>query len=170
MKTAAEKLQKAARILEDRGKERDLPDGERSMERAIGAFNALTGARLTEADGWLFMICLKASRSLAGTYKEDDYDDLIGYAALRAEAADAGNDTMDEGATSFSAVLAPFAGWPLQDMPTAELDCLFALTAEIATNAALPLEERRSAHELHIKIAAEKTERRLREEGSSHAT
>jgi hypothetical protein len=72
--------------LQERGSSRDLPQGERSMTRAVRIFNATTtGTQLSVADGWRFMLSLKLARMMAGKYKEDDYDDLIGYAALLAE-------------------------------------------------------------------------------------
>ena len=65
----------------------DRPTGERSMERTIKVFAALTDIQLTEEQGWLFMEALKQVRSLQGKFKADNYEDLAGYAALRGEAA-----------------------------------------------------------------------------------
>lgn len=70
-----------------RGKERDLEDGERTIPRCVTAFNSVTGHKLTNTDGWLFMQILKMCRSTQGAYKYDDFRDGIGYAALRAEEA-----------------------------------------------------------------------------------
>jgi hypothetical protein len=75
-----------ATIIE-RGNERDQPDGERTIPRCVTAFNAITGHKLSNCDGWLFMEILKKCRSVQGTYKYDDYRDGVGYAALRAEEA-----------------------------------------------------------------------------------
>lgn len=75
----------AAEAIRQRAALRDLPEGERSMARAIAAYNALTGANLSELDGWLFMCILKLSRATAGEAHIDDYTDLAGYAALAAE-------------------------------------------------------------------------------------
>lgn len=82
-----ELLRSAAKAIEDRGKLRDKPDGERSMARAVDAFNGLVGGdrRLTEAEGWLFMCCLKMARGTAGQAHLDDAADLAGYAALWGE-------------------------------------------------------------------------------------
>ena len=55
------------------------------MARAVTAYNALTGAQLSETDGWVFMCVLKLSRAAAGRPHLDDYTDLAGYAALAAE-------------------------------------------------------------------------------------
>jgi hypothetical protein len=70
-----------------RGTERDQPDGERTIPRCVTAFNAITGHKLSNTDGWLFMSILKQCRSVQGKYKYDDYRDGVGYAALRAEEA-----------------------------------------------------------------------------------
>lgn len=85
--TAPAILLSAAEILKDRGKLRDNAQGERSMARAVEAFNALIGGdkRLTETEGWLFMCVLKMSRATAGRAHLDDYSDLAGYAALAGE-------------------------------------------------------------------------------------
>ena len=65
----------------------DKPTGERSMERTVKVFAALTDIQLTEEQGWLFMEALKQVRSLQGKFKADNYEDLAGYAALRGETA-----------------------------------------------------------------------------------
>ena len=65
----------------------DKPAGERSMERTVKTFAALTDIQLTEEHGWLFMEVLKQVRSLQGKFKADNYEDLAGYAALRGESA-----------------------------------------------------------------------------------
>lgn len=85
MSNAANILREAASVIEQRGKLRDLPNGERSMARAVQSFNALSGANMTELDGWLFMCVLKLARASAGTPHVDDYTDLAGYGALGAE-------------------------------------------------------------------------------------
>lgn len=84
---AYERLQRAAEILRERGESRDLNEGERSMQRCVRIFNAITGQAMSVSDGWRFMIALKLARMMAGKYKEDDYDDLTGYSALLAEEA-----------------------------------------------------------------------------------
>lgn len=87
-KTAHDLLLEAADTLQDRGKERDKPGGERSMYRAVQIFNAIhPESALTEIQGWRFMQCLKLAREVQGGFKEDDYLDGIGYAALKAECA-----------------------------------------------------------------------------------
>ena len=83
---AHEILTEAAKILEERGKLRDTEQGERSMARAVSAFNALVPEKaLTEGDGWLMLCCLKMARATAGKPHLDDAADLAGYAALLGE-------------------------------------------------------------------------------------
>lgn len=83
---AATFLTDAADIIRKRAALRDTPDGERSMRRAVAAYNALKGPTMdSELDGWIFMCCLKLARSTAGEPHLDDYVDLAGYAALAAE-------------------------------------------------------------------------------------
>jgi len=92
----------AAEAIRQRAALRDLPEGERSMARAIAAYNALTGGTLSELDGWLFMCILKLSRATAGEAHIDDYTDLAGYAALAAECLqrEAFSKAFDKGTTA----------------------------------------------------------------------
>lgn len=85
--TADDYLNQAAAEMQDRAASRDKDDGERSMARAVEAFNTLYGHDLTETEGWQFMSILKKSRGAGGAYREDDYVDDIAYAALAAESA-----------------------------------------------------------------------------------
>jgi hypothetical protein len=86
-------LKKAAALIEQRGVERDKPQGERTMGATVAAFWALHGesilrtGSLTETQGWEFMELLKMARSAGGCYKADDYEDKVAYAALAAESA-----------------------------------------------------------------------------------
>lgn len=81
-------LDDAQKAIGNRAAERDRPDGERSMRAAVDAFNALTGHSLSERDGWMFMVMLKASRAQAGRFRADDYIDGAAYFALAGESAD----------------------------------------------------------------------------------
>lgn len=68
--------------------ERDSPEGERTMWRAVEMFNIATGHKLSERDGNVFMICLKTARACttpAG--KPDDYEDGAAYFGLAGESA-----------------------------------------------------------------------------------
>lgn len=83
---ATETLKRAAEIMDERGKQYDKPDGERSMAATVAAFNAQTGRDLTEAEGWLLMVNLKIvrDRQRVAPHK-DSCEDLIAYSALYAE-------------------------------------------------------------------------------------
>lgn len=91
--TATDILQEATECLTARAVERDREGGERSMKAAVEAFNALTGHKLSEADGWNFMLVLKLARSYGGCFKLDDYIDAAAYAALAGESAGKQHDT-----------------------------------------------------------------------------
>lgn len=84
---AAELLGRAARHMHDRASTYDQPDGERSMAKAVAAFNAITSRNLRESEGWLFMVLLKAVRAeTRADPHQDSLEDLIAYGALYAEA------------------------------------------------------------------------------------
>ena len=84
---AAELLGRAAKHMHERAATYDKPEGERSMGRAVDAFNAVTGHTLKESEGWLFMALLKAVRSETRSEPhQDSLEDLIAYTALYAEA------------------------------------------------------------------------------------
>lgn len=86
--TAVDILQRAAGHIEARAAQRDQAQGERSMARTIAAFNALTGHQLSERDGWMFMVALKAARACCTPNGQpDDYEDLSAYGALAGECA-----------------------------------------------------------------------------------
>lgn len=87
MKTAFEFLYRAAELMEERGKEYDQPNGERSMAKTIAAFNVISGNNLSESDGWLIMLLLKQVRQWQKSgFHEDSASDGIAYASLLAEA------------------------------------------------------------------------------------
>ena len=85
--TASDFLGAALNHLGDRASTYDNPTGERSMGRTVEAFNAITGHKLTEEQGYLFMVLLKAVRSQQGKYKSDSYEDGAAYFALMGECA-----------------------------------------------------------------------------------
>jgi hypothetical protein len=80
-------IKAAANVLDERGAERDQ-EGERSMARAVEIFNVFGamngGMKLTEKEGWIFMICLKMARAERSD-NPDHYVDLVGYIALLGE-------------------------------------------------------------------------------------
>ena len=84
---AADVLTAGAKHLNDRASTYDSADGERSMGATVEAFESITGRSLTEEQGWLFMVLLKAVRSQQGKYKLDNYEDGAAYFALMAESA-----------------------------------------------------------------------------------
>lgn len=88
---APELLGRAAAHMHDRASTYDTPGGERSMGKAVTAFNAITGRNLTESEGWLLMQVLKDVRLFTRSeYHADSAEDCISYAALKAEAKGAG--------------------------------------------------------------------------------
>lgn len=80
-------LNNAMGHISDRAVTYDNPEGERSVGKTVAAFNAITGHAITEEQGWLFMILLKAVRSQQGNYKQDNYEDGASYFALMSESA-----------------------------------------------------------------------------------
>lgn len=90
--TAPAILARGAQALQDRAASRDQPNGERSMARAVEMFNAYAGGdrRMSETDGWMFMVFLKAARAAQGKVNEDDYVDGAAYFALAGESATRG--------------------------------------------------------------------------------
>lgn len=80
-------LDRAATLMCERGQQYDAANGERSMGKAVAAFNALYGHDMTEADGWAFMLLLKMSRqSQSVGFHRDSAEDAVAYTALMAEA------------------------------------------------------------------------------------
>lgn len=80
-------LLKAAELMRERGKQYDSPEGERSMGKAVRAFNAVTGRDLSEPEGWLLLQVLKDVRLFQKPgYHADSAEDCVAYAALKAEA------------------------------------------------------------------------------------
>ena len=84
--SATDLLQSAYDQIGDRAAERDT-ETERSMYATVNAFNALYGTNLTEEQGWMFMVFLKAARAKGGRVRVDDYVDGSAYFALAGEAA-----------------------------------------------------------------------------------
>jgi hypothetical protein len=80
-------LEKAKGHMEARAAQYDKPEGERSMAKAVEAFNAITGRNLTEPEGWLLLQVLKDVRLFQRPgYHADSAEDCIAYAALKGEA------------------------------------------------------------------------------------
>ena len=85
--TASQILNKAATIMDQRAKQYDQPEGERSMGRTVAAFNMILGRQaITESEGWLLMQILKDVRDRQRTVPHaDSLEDGVAYAALKAE-------------------------------------------------------------------------------------
>lgn len=85
--TAADYLGKAQALMIERGKQYDKPEGERSMGKAVMAFNAITGLNIRESEGWLLLQILKDVRQWQNpAFHADSAEDCVAYAALKAEA------------------------------------------------------------------------------------
>ena len=94
---APEILTRSAEIMAERAKQYDSPQGERSMGKAVAAFNAITGQSLSEANGWLLMALLKMVRdNTTDKPHEDSLHDLVAYGALYGEARMASITEKDE--------------------------------------------------------------------------
>lgn len=87
MKSSQDFLKAAVRIQDERAKDYDKPEGERSMAATVAAFNAITGQSLTEAHGWLLLETLKNVRLFtAQGFHFDSALDGVSYSSLKAEA------------------------------------------------------------------------------------
>lgn len=85
MTDATQILHKAAETMAERAKERDV-EKERAMAKTVAMVNAMyPDLRMTETQGWAFMIFLKLARSSQGQYRADDFIDLASYSALMGE-------------------------------------------------------------------------------------
>lgn len=87
MTTAPDILTAAAGHMRDRAASYDQPGGERSMGRAVAAFNAVTGRDLHEREGWLLLALVKAVRAETTPGHRDSIEDMTAYCALYGEAA-----------------------------------------------------------------------------------
>lgn len=87
MITAQSVLEAGLGHMKDRAATYDKEEGERSMGATVAAFQAVTAHRLTEEQGWLFMVLLKAVRTQQGGFRADNYEDGAAYYGLMGEAA-----------------------------------------------------------------------------------
>lgn len=85
---AEDYLDEGKKVLAERGKQYDtLGQAERSMGKAVAAFQIITGISMTEAQGWEFMAVLKQVRLFQRPgFHKDSVQDLVNYAALCGEA------------------------------------------------------------------------------------
>jgi hypothetical protein len=83
-------LDEAKRIQAERGQQYDKngeQTKERSMGRAVEAFNAITTKSITESEGWLLLQLLKDVRQWSNPdeFHLDSAIDSVSYASLKAE-------------------------------------------------------------------------------------
>lgn len=83
-------LDEASSTIEARGKKRDQ-GSERSMQRIVRVFHALTDHHMTETEGWMFMVVLKLCREKTGK-DIDNWVDGAAYMALAAESVEKRDD------------------------------------------------------------------------------
>lgn len=84
--TAPQMLERAYQHMADRAATYDKPEGERSMNKTVEAFNTITGRDLSESEGWLLMNLLKMVRDRQrDDAHRDSCEDLVAYAALYGE-------------------------------------------------------------------------------------
>lgn len=83
----AELLHEAAAAFAHRGRIRDAADGTRSMTHTVEIFNAITGNKLTEQEGWYFMVAVKIARAVACPSDRDSFVDAAAFMALSGECA-----------------------------------------------------------------------------------
>lgn len=76
-------LEQSIETIAERGQRRDS-GSERSMERIVKVFHALTDHHMTETEGWVFMVVLKLCRERTGQ-DVDNWIDGAAYMALAAE-------------------------------------------------------------------------------------
>ncbi len=81
-------LETCIKVLDERGKQRDNSEGERSMQKIIELFYFRTGVQISVQEGWIFMQCLKQVRMKTGLPDIDNFIDLINYIALEAESVE----------------------------------------------------------------------------------
>lgn len=85
--TSVDILKQGVKEQGDRAQFYDAPAGERSMAKAVAAFNAVFNANMTEVQGWQFMELLKMVRSSQGKPRLDNYVDGASYCSLAGECA-----------------------------------------------------------------------------------
>lgn len=116
-------LTDAAQIMRERAKQYDSPTGERSMGKAVAAFNCVTGNKMTEAEGWLLLQLLKDVRqwTTPSVAHVDSLQDCIAYAALKAECIIENSATEWQGKELPSSGIYSDEGYTEQDMQSASL-------------------------------------------------
>lgn len=80
-------LAQAAHEMAARGKQSVNGTKERSIADTVTAFNAITGHSLSETDGWMFLVVMKAVRTTHRVGSMDSFVDGSAYFALAGESA-----------------------------------------------------------------------------------
>ena len=81
--TATSVLTSAKETMEERGKQYDSPEGERSFDKVAQAYSAVSGKQLAGSDVALILALVKIVRDQTGKNPhEDSLVDLVAYAAL----------------------------------------------------------------------------------------
>lgn len=81
--TATSVLATAHKTMEERGKQYDSPEGERSFDKVAQAYSAVSGKQLAGSDVALILALVKIVRDQTGKNPhEDSLVDLVAYAAL----------------------------------------------------------------------------------------
>lgn len=85
--SAPDILRRAIDLQDARAIDYDQPGGERSMGKAVQAFNAIKGREvLVESDGWLLQALVKMVRDQSRQHAHrDSCEDLVSYSSLYAE-------------------------------------------------------------------------------------
>lgn len=82
---APEILKKSIETMQQRGQQRDQPDGERSAADVAKCFNIMRKKDLLASDIWLIFEITKQVRSCRGEFDLDHYIDGAAYFSLRGE-------------------------------------------------------------------------------------
>lgn len=79
-------LTQAEKVLLARGAQYGSGERERSMDKIVNIYNAMTGKHMTVVEGWSFMVAVKLARIANESIpQEDSYVDAINYLALLGE-------------------------------------------------------------------------------------
>jgi hypothetical protein len=78
-------LRNATDAVEQRGEDYDSDEGERSMAHTVRIYEAVTGIKLSERQGWLFIMAVKLARAQQSPRKLDHYVDVAGFSSLLGE-------------------------------------------------------------------------------------
>ena len=118
---AQEILNQALKEMDARGKQSKDGTKERSMAATVTAFNAITGRELTETEGWMFMVVLKAVRTVQRVGSIDSFVDGAAYFSLAGESVQSVNLEQSKPIPSWAKWIAQDANgnvWVYENKPT----------------------------------------------------